>query len=109
MHNSILLALWGGLAYVLFRSINYVREEVRHRRNAQRLGCEPPYRAGNKWDILGLQNAYTFAGELTKMNYVPFYKARMDDLCKKEGRNITTISQVSRDRCSPRTLVVCKQ
>ncbi|CAI6338808.1 unnamed protein product [Periconia digitata] len=94
MHNSVLLALWGGLAFILYTVVNYVREERRHRRNAEQLGCEPAYSTVSKWDPLGLRVASTFMAEFKNFRFVPFYKQRMDGIWAKEGKIIPTMFQV---------------
>lgn len=94
MHLSVLLALWGCVAYIVFTLINHVREEIRHRRNAKRLGCEAPYPLQRKWDFLGIHTAVTAMKHLKANDFVPFAKEVIDKAWEKEGRIISTMSQV---------------
>ncbi|KAF1956855.1 cytochrome P450 52A12 [Byssothecium circinans] len=92
MHTSILLALWGGATFVIYRVVAYVLEELRHHRNAKRLGCEPPYAMPSP-DGLGIKLVYDTLKSVREHRTPHFLKERLDKTWEREGRMITTFSQ----------------
>ena len=94
MHSSILLALWAGVAFVIFQIVSSVLEGMRHRRNAKRLGCEPAYSMVQPLDYFGFKLVYDLLRAVSAYRLPQYYKARFDVVSEKEGRPVTTISQV---------------
>jgi cytochrome P450 len=92
MHNTILLALWASVSFVLYKVIASILTERHHRNAAKKLGCEPAHQFKG-FDIQGIRNVMRII-KADKESRVPdFLKARVDDACALEGKNITTFDQ----------------
>lgn len=91
MHNSILLALWAGVSFVLYKLVAAFLTERHHRSAAQKLGCEPAHRF-RLLDFQGIRGV-TRILKADKESRVPDYlKARIDTACAEEGKNVTTFA-----------------
>lgn len=92
MHNSILLALWAGVSFILYKIAAHFISERHHRNAAKRLGCEPAYQF-NEFDIQGIRNVSRIIAADKKFRVPDYLKIRVDLACATEGKNITTIDQ----------------
>lgn len=99
MAGPVLAVAWAALAFVLYRITAYVREELRHKRNAKRLGCEQPSPMRDEWwNFLGILGIVTVM-KAFKANRLPqFQKERVERVQEREGRRVTTFSNVSVSR-----------
>lgn len=92
MHNSILLALWAGGSFVLYKLVSFLLTERYHRNEAKRLGCEP----AAKFDIVdfkGIRNVSRMIAADKKYEIPDYIKGRVDRECAKNGKTITTFDQ----------------
>ncbi|KAF2630174.1 cytochrome P450 52A12 [Macroventuria anomochaeta] len=92
MHNTILLALWAGVSFVLYKIVVYFLTERHHRNAAKRLGCEPAYQF-RLFDIQGIRNVLRIIAADKKSRVPEHVKERVDNACADEGKNITTFGQ----------------
>lgn len=92
MHNSIILALWAGVSFILYKVVASFITERHHRNAAKRLGCELPYRQKG-FDILGIRDVSRIIAADKKQRVPAYIKGRVDDACVVAGRRITTIDQ----------------
>ena len=80
MHNSILLALWAGGSFVLYKIVALLLTERYYRNEAKRLGCEPP--AGfNIVDFQGIRNVSRMIAADKKFIIPDYIKGRIDKEC----------------------------
>jgi hypothetical protein len=92
MHSSVLLALWAGVSFILYKLIAALLTEHHHRNAAKKLGCEPAYQF-KLLDIQGIRNVANII-KADKESRVPDHlKTRIDTACAEEGKNITTFDQ----------------
>ncbi|KAF2641585.1 cytochrome P450 52A12 [Massarina eburnea CBS 473.64] len=90
MYTSALLALWGGVAFVIYRIVEYGLEELRHHRNAKCLGCEPVYKMPNP-DGMGITLLFQLLNSNRQFNFPETSKKRLFRQWEKEGRAIPTV------------------
>lgn len=89
MHDSILLVLWAGVSFILYRLIAAFLTERRHRNVAEKLGCEPAYQF-KLFDIQGIRNVTRVIKADKEGRVTDYLKGQIDDACALEGRNITS-------------------
>jgi hypothetical protein len=92
MHNSILLALWAGGSFVLYKIVAYLLTERYYRNEAIRLGCEPAHRF-KLVDFQGIRTVSRMIAADKKFQIPEWLKIRIDDARADKGNNITTFSQ----------------
>ena len=92
MHNSLLLGLWAGVSFVLYKIIAAVLNSRRHAQNARKLGCEPAH-APNGWDMIGIRATWLLLQADKKATVPAHLKSRFEDASAKQNRPITTIYQ----------------
>ncbi|KZM22613.1 uncharacterized protein EKO05_0009710 [Ascochyta rabiei] len=92
MHNSILLVLWAGVSFVLYKLIAVVLTERHHRNAAARLGCEPAHQS-KIFDFQGIRNVSRMIAADKQSRFPDYLKARVDTACAEEGKTITTFYQ----------------
>lgn len=92
MHNTILLALWAGVSFVLYKLIAYGLRERHYRNEAKRLGCEPAYQF-NLLDFQGIRNVKRMIAADKRSEIPQYLKGRVDAACAEEGKIITTFDQ----------------
>lgn len=91
MHNVILLTLWAGVSYVLYKIIAAVIDTRRHAAAARRLGCQPAHSI-KSIDPLGLQNLYRILKADREFRVPQYLKGRVDTACVDYDRSLTTFS-----------------
>lgn len=89
MHNIVLLALWTGGSFILYKIVAYILTELHYRKEAKRLGCEPPYRF-KLLDVQGIRNVMRIIAADKKSAVPQYIKNRVDNACAEEGKTITT-------------------
>ncbi|CAO2656392.1 Nn.00g051950.m01.CDS01 [Neocucurbitaria sp. VM-36] len=92
MHNSILLAIWALISFVLYKVVATIIDYVRHENAARKLRCQPAYRIKDP-DPLGISAIYKVLNADKERRVPQFLKGRIDDACAKEGRTISTFYQ----------------
>lgn len=92
MHNSILLAIWAGASFVLYKVVAYILTERYYRNEAKRLGCEPA-RDFKLLDFQGIRNVSRMIAADKKYDIPEYIKGRVDSACADEGKNVTTFDQ----------------
>lgn len=89
MHNSLLLALWAFVAFVIFKLANIILYELRHSRNAKRLGCKQPNSMFLR-DPLGIGNIRGLM-EADRLRRIPdCILERTKAACEREGKIVST-------------------
>ncbi|KAH6637436.1 cytochrome P450 52A12 [Boeremia exigua] len=91
MHKTILLALWAGGSFILYKIVAYVLTELHHRREAKRLGCEPAFQF-RLLDIQGIRNVWRMIAADKRFAVPEYLKGRVDNACAEEGKSITTFA-----------------
>ena len=97
MHNSVLLALWAGVSYILYQIIATVIDSRRHAAAARRLNCQPapnmkvPGILGHL-DFLGLEHIAKVLTADKEYRIPQYLQGRFHDAGVKEGRRVTTTS-----------------
>ncbi|KAJ4987300.1 cytochrome P450 [Stagonosporopsis vannaccii] len=89
MHNSILLALWAGGSFILYKIVAYILAEIHYRKEAKRLGCEPPYKF-KLFDIQGVRNVSRMIAADKRAAIPDYLKGRVDNACAEERKSVTT-------------------
>ena len=92
MHNTILLALWAGASFVIYKIVAYLLTERFHRNEAKRLGCEPAYQF-KFFDVQGIRNASRLIAAEKRFEIPQHLKNQVDNACAEEGKYITTFDQ----------------
>jgi hypothetical protein len=96
MAGPLLAVLWAALAFVLYKITAYVLDEVRHVRNAKRLGCQqPPRLRSEPWEFMGVVNIHTVIKSLQAKKLPQVQKLQVEKRAEEEGRFVTTFSMVS--------------
>jgi cytochrome P450 len=94
MSNSILLAAWVGISFVLYKIISSIIVSRRHAARARQLGCLPAHPTKQSpFDPLGIQNVVKILKADKQFRIPQYLKGRVDDACVKEGRIINTFHQ----------------
>lgn len=94
MQNSILLALWAGFSFILYRIISSIILSRRHAAAARQLGCLPAHPLETvPFDPLGLHNISLLIGADKEYRIPQYIQERNERACAKAGRNITTFRQ----------------
>lgn len=91
MYNAVLVALWAGASFVLYKVVAYILTELHYRKEAKRLGCEPAY----SWkflDFQGIRNVLKILAADKQSRIPDYFKGRVDDACAEEGRTITAFA-----------------
>jgi hypothetical protein len=89
MHNSILLCLWAGVSYVLYKIVATIINERRHARNARKLGCGPAHNP-NGWDLFGIVMIRDILRADKQARVPVFFKERFDLASIEQNRKIST-------------------
>lgn len=89
MHNSILLALWAGASFILYKIVAYVLTEIHYRKETKRLGCGPPHYF-KLLDIQGVRNAWRMIAADKRAAIPDYIRSRVDNTCAEEGKYVTT-------------------
>lgn len=92
MHNSVLLALWAGGSFVLYKIVALLLTEHYYRNEAKRLGCEPAAEF-ELVDFQGIRSVLRMIAADKKFIIPDYIKGRIDKVCADKGRNITTFNQ----------------
>ncbi|KAF1839757.1 cytochrome P450 52A12 [Decorospora gaudefroyi] len=94
MHNSLLLAAWAGISFVLYKIISSIIISRRHAAVARQLGCLPAHETKQSMlDPLGIQNV-ALVLKADKEYRVPQYlKGRTDNACAEAGKVLSTFHQ----------------
>ena len=92
MHNTILLALWAGVSFVLYKLLAHFLTERYHRNEAKRLGCESAYQL-KFFDIQGIRNVSRIIAADKKSAVPQYLKSRIDDACAETGKTVVTLDQ----------------
>ncbi|KAJ4290904.1 hypothetical protein N0V90_010100 [Kalmusia sp. IMI 367209] len=96
MQSSILLVLWAAIAIFIYRFAQYVLVELRHSRNAKRLGCVDPPRFVN-YDYLGLYTVYKSLQADGKRDLMGLIQEFWQNVRKRESeiknQNLLTVRQ----------------
>jgi len=96
MVGPLLATIWVALAFVLYKTIAYVLEELRHARNAKRLGCQQPlpFRT-ERWDVLGILSVTTAVKAFKAQALPQLHKQFVEAAEEREGWNVRTFRNVS--------------
>ncbi|EUC39308.1 hypothetical protein COCCADRAFT_21391 [Bipolaris zeicola 26-R-13] len=94
MHNSVLLALWAGISFVLYKIACSIILSRKRATTARQLGCLPaPPLELVPFDPLGLHNIAILI-QADKNSLIPqWMEERHKRACAKAGREITTFHQ----------------
>lgn len=94
MHNSVLLALWAGISFVLYKIACSIIVSRKRAATARQLGCLPaPPLELVPFDPLGIHNIAILI-QADKNSLVPqWMEERHKRACAKAGREITTFHQ----------------
>ncbi|KAL6707423.1 hypothetical protein ACN47E_004202 [Coniothyrium glycines] len=92
MHTSVLLPLWIGISYIIYRVAASVIDTRRHAAVAGRLGCQPAYRIKDRTPF-SLHSVWKVLKADKQFRVPQYLKDRFDNISREEGRNVTTISQ----------------
>jgi hypothetical protein len=94
MHNTILLAAWAGVSYVLYKIISSIIISRRHAAAARQLGCLPAHpKKQSPLDPLGVQNIAEILVADKQARLPQYLKERVDEASDREGRVISTFHQ----------------
>jgi cytochrome P450 len=94
MHNSILLAAWAGVSFIIFKIVSWIIISRRHAVAARQLGCLPAHPGKQSpLDPLGIYNVAKVLQEDRNARLPQYFKERVDDACAEQGRIITTFEQ----------------
>lgn len=91
MHTSILLALWAGLSFILYKIVSHVLIELHYRREAKSLGCEDAYKF-KLWDVQGIRNVSRMIAADKRCEIPQYLKGRVDNACAEEGKILMTFA-----------------
>jgi hypothetical protein len=93
MTTPFLAVLWAAVAFVLYKITAYVLEELRHARNAKRLGCQnpPPVRT---WDPFGVYTVYEVVRAFKRQSLPQTQQQILNGIAKREGWRVTTFHNV---------------
>ncbi|KAF3004898.1 hypothetical protein E8E13_006449 [Curvularia kusanoi] len=91
MHNTVLLALWAGASFIVYRIVAYILTELHYRKQAKIHGCQPPHQF-KLFDFMGIRNASRMIAADKKAAIPDYLKGRVDNYCAEEGRNAWTFS-----------------
>ena len=89
MYNAVLVVLWAGASFILYKIVAYILTEIHYRKQAKIFGCQPPYQF-KLWDFQGIRNAQWVLAADKRMAIPDYLKARVDNACADEGRSIWT-------------------
>lgn len=92
MHNYILLTLWAGGSFLVYKLVAFFIAEIHHRNAAKRLGCEAAYQH-RQLDFQGIRNVSRIIAADKKSRVPDYLKERVDIACAEEGKTITTFDQ----------------
>ncbi|KAF2685880.1 cytochrome P450 52A12 [Lentithecium fluviatile CBS 122367] len=90
MRTPLVAALWAATAFVLYKVIVYILNELRHSRNARRLGCRQPIPVRNV-DLLGIRNIIGVSKAFKDQRLIQYLKSLMDDAAEREGWKVGTL------------------
>ncbi|KAF2470455.1 cytochrome P450 [Lindgomyces ingoldianus] len=92
MHNSILLALWAAISFVLYKIYALAANEFHHRKRERELGCKrPPLIKGR--DPIGIENIRRLLKADRECRMPQYLKERTEAVCEKEGKQLSTFYQ----------------
>jgi hypothetical protein len=87
MHNSILLGLWAGVSFVLYKIISSIILSRRHAAVAKQLGCQPAHPSKQAWwDPLGIVNVAQIIKADKEYRIPQYLKSRVDLHCEEAGK-----------------------
>ncbi|KAF1946402.1 cytochrome P450 52A12 [Clathrospora elynae] len=94
MHNSILLAIWSCVSFVLYKIISTILISRRHAAAARQLGCEPPPRfTQNIKDPIGIFTVMNLLKSEKKGRTPQWFKERFDNTCAEQDKSSNTYYQ----------------
>jgi hypothetical protein len=89
-----MLALWAGVSFILYRIISSIIVSRRHAAAARQLGCKPAYPQKQAfYDFLGIENVAKVIKADNAFRVPQYFKERVDEVCKEEGRVVSTFTQ----------------
>jgi hypothetical protein len=92
MHSSLLLALWAGASYILYKLATVALSEYTHRKREYANGCQrPPSVQGA--DPIGIENIRRLLKSDKECRMPDYLKERTEAACEKEGKLLTTFYQ----------------
>jgi hypothetical protein len=94
MHNSVLLALWAGISFILYKIASAIIISRRHAAAARQLGCQPA-QPMELWsfDKLGIQNVARLLAADKEFRLPQYLLQRHQEACAKVGKEVTTFHQ----------------
>lgn len=92
MHTYVLLVLWAGASFALYKLVAIFLTERHHRSAAKRLGCEPAYQL-KFFDVEGIRNVSRIIKADKEARLTDYVKSRIDTASAEEGKIITTFDQ----------------
>jgi hypothetical protein len=91
MHKSILLGLWAGVSFVLYKIISSIILSRRHAAIARQLGCQPAHPAKQAWyDPLGIANVTKLLKADKEYTFPQYLKGCVDAACEENGKVLST-------------------
>ncbi|ORY11981.1 cytochrome P450 52A12 [Clohesyomyces aquaticus] len=94
MHNSILLALWALVSFILYKTVTFVVSDVRYRKRERQLGCKRPPTIANEGLLpFGISNLRKIIKADKEMRVAPYLYDRTNGLYSENGALLTTFYQ----------------
>jgi hypothetical protein len=94
MHSSVLLGLWAGVSFVLYKIIASIILSRRHDASARQLGCLPAFPAKKAWyDYFGIKDVARILKADKELRVPQYLKSRVDDTCEENSKVISTFYQ----------------
>ena len=95
MPGPLFAISWAAIAFVLYKITAFVLDEIRHARNAKRLGCQqPPPLRTERWDFIGIMTISTMIKNFNKYMLPQFQKKMIEGAWEREGWRVTTFRNV---------------